>query len=253
MNQFTKSVGLQFYHSAPLYMLRACYAQLFGSYRDKERLALLSRPPYAYGLVRAAEWARNCGKQNVTVCEFGVARGDGLLSLIKLVGFIGPEMKVRFQVCGFDAGAGLPSPCGPKDHPEIWKAGNFPMDNREELTRRVQGRARMFWGDIRQTVDDFLSFLTPDAPLGFVSIDVDYYSTAKSALRCLEGAPQLYNPAVPLYFDDVEFFTNCEWAGELSAIREFNDELMAKGLPAGRHIFLETTYGIKCGRTHLMP
>src|SRR5262249_16661642 len=29
--------------------------------------------------------------------------------------------------------------------------------------------------------------------------------------------------------------------------------IMAKGLPAGRHIFLETTYGIKCVRPHLMP
>jgi hypothetical protein len=27
-----------------------------------------------------------------------------------------------------------------------------------------------------------------------------------------------------LYFDDVEFFTTCDWARELSAIREFNDE-----------------------------
>ena len=224
MHQFIKSAGLQLYHSTPLYLLRACHAQIFGSDRDREKLALLARPPYAYGMMRAAEWARKYGKRQVTVGEFGVASGGGLLNLIELASRLGPEMDVQFHVYGFDAGAGLPSPCGPKDHPEIWKAGNFPMNNREELTRRIQGRAEMFWGDIRVTVDRFLNILTPDAPLGFVSIDVDYYSAAMAALRCLDGPPEIYTPGVSIYFDDIEFFTNCEWAGELGAIREFNEE-----------------------------
>ena len=75
MNQFLESVGLQLYHSAPVYFLRACQAKFFGSYRKQEILALLARPPYAYGMMRAAEWALSCGLRAVTVCEFGLASG----------------------------------------------------------------------------------------------------------------------------------------------------------------------------------
>jgi hypothetical protein len=98
------------------------------------------------------------------------------------------------------------------------------MTNREELERRVDGRAELIFGDIKNTIDGFVAGLDASAPLGFISIDVDVYSGAKSALRCLLGRPELYAPAVSIYCDDVQFFFANRWCGELRAIDEFNEE-----------------------------
>jgi hypothetical protein len=204
-------------------LVRACHAKLFGSNQKQEKLALLPRPPYAYGMMRAAEWARNCGRNAVTVCEFGLASGDGLAAMVDLAARLGREMGVRFRVCGFDGAVGLPKPQGFKDHPEIWEEGAFLMRSPDALKRRFAGKAEIFWGDITQTVDAFKESLTPESPLGFVSVDVDQYGSAVAVLRCLDLRPEVYNPGVSVYFDDVEFFTNCDWAGELAAIREFNE------------------------------
>ncbi len=62
-------------------------------------------------------------------------------------------------------------------------------------------------------------------PLGFVSFDLDYYSSTRDALPLLEAAAETRLPRVLCYFDDVvdpdyAFFT--EAAGELLAIEEFN-------------------------------
>ena len=82
----------------------------------------------------------------------------------------------------------------------------------------------MIFGDIKDTVGALVASLDESAPLGFISVDVDIYSGAKSALRSLLGKPELYAPAVSLYCDDVRFFFANRWCGELRAIDEFNDE-----------------------------
>jgi hypothetical protein len=66
--------------------------------------------------------------------------------------------------------------------------------------------------------------LRPSAPLGFVAVDLDLYSSTKAALTCLTGTSDKYNPAISMYFDDVNFFFANEWCGELAAIAEFNLE-----------------------------
>lgn len=98
------------------------------------------------------------------------------------------------------------------------------MEDHETIQQRIVGKAELIFRDIEDTIDDFTKTLTPDAPLGFVSIDVDIYSGTKSALRCLLGPPDRYNPAVSFYFDDISFFFANEWCGELLAINEFNEE-----------------------------
>ena len=194
MDQFLKTAGLQIYHSAPVYLLRACHAKLFGSIQKQEMLALLPRPAYAYGMMRAAEWARDSGLKAVTVCEFGMASGDGLAAMVDLAARLGPEMGVRFRVCGFDGGVGLPKPRGFKDHPEIWKEGAFLMPDPDALKQRFAGKAEIFWGDIAHTVEAFNESLTPEAPLGFVSVDVDQYGSAVAVLRCLDSRPECLHP-----------------------------------------------------------
>jgi hypothetical protein len=160
----------------------------------------------------------------VTVCEFGVATGEGLMNMIGLAKQISVETQVEFRIVGFDSGEGLPKFNGYKDHPETWVVGDYPMPNRNELVKKIGRSAELMFGDIGDTVHRFISTLDDRAPLGFISVDVDLYTSAKSVLRCLTGQPELYNPAVGIYCDEVSFYVSNKWCGELAAIREFNIE-----------------------------
>jgi hypothetical protein len=66
--------------------------------------------------------------------------------------------------------------------------------------------------------------LSPDAPLGFVSLDADYYSSSKTALRIFKTFPDKYLPLTILYIDDIADDTSNPWAGEYLAVQEFNEE-----------------------------
>ena len=60
--------------TAPLgYLNHRAKVNRNGGFREKEAFGLISRPNYAYGMLRAADLARFLGKKAVTVCEFGVA------------------------------------------------------------------------------------------------------------------------------------------------------------------------------------
>ena len=200
------------------------WVKAFGSLRQKEQFGVLKRPNYAYGLLRAADLAKYFGKKKTTVCEFGVAGGDGLLNMISLGRQISLETGIEFRIVGFDTGEGLPKIEGYKDHPELWSAGDFAMQDRKMLLSRIGNRAEMIFGDIRDTINHFITTLDETAPLGFIAIDVDIYSATINSLQCLLGRPELYNPAVSIYFDDVTFFFANKWCGELAAIEEFNNE-----------------------------
>jgi hypothetical protein len=77
-------------------------------------------------------------------------------------------------------------------------------------------------GNIADTVPTFLATLPSDAPVGFVSLDVDYYWSSVDALTALTGPPQLYLPLVTMYLDDITRQTHNRWCGELAAIEDFN-------------------------------
>lgn len=209
----------------PLHMMAvAAWIRLFGSFRQKERMGLLQpRPSYAYGMLRAADIALWLGKKKITVIEFGVSVGMGFFAMIGLADMIEKETGVRFRVVGFDAGAGLPMFEGYKDHPELWVPGDFSMPSEEEMRRKIGGKAELIIGDIKNTVGGFMDTMTEDAPLGFVSVDVDLYSSTVSALKVFSGRAELYNPAMPLYLDDISTFFGNSYCGELAGVNEFND------------------------------
>ena len=206
------------------YRLQEESSARFGTFRQQEQHGLLLRPNYAYGMLKAADLARYLKLKEVTICEFGVATGNGLLAMIDLAEKIKVDTGISFRIVGFDTGEGLPEIGGYEDHPEHWSAGDFTMFNKEELMQKITGRAELFLGDIKDTVGSFVSTLLPDSPLGFISIDVDIYSATRSALKCLQGSNELYLPAISMYFDDVVFFFANRWCGELRAIEEFNLE-----------------------------
>jgi hypothetical protein len=177
-----------------------------------------------YGMLRAADVAKYFGKKNVTVVEFGIASGAGILNMVTLAPAIENETGVSLRIVGFDSGGGLPTIQGYKDHPELWNPGDFSTGDRDGLARQLKGRAEIIWGNVADTARPFIDNLDPIAPLGFIAVDLDLYSSTKAALTCLGGSPEKYNPAVSMYFDDVRFYFASEWSGELAAIREFNDE-----------------------------
>ena len=195
---------------------------LLGSYRTKIAFDLVIRHQHAYGLLRAADVAKEMGLRSVTVVEFGVAAGAGLLNLCKLAGRIGELSGVNFVIVGFDSGSGMPPPIDYRDHPELYQRGDFPMD-RERLFNALPSNARVILGPLSETAAEFRKELTPDSPLSFVSIDVDYYSSARDALVLLcDPDPEKYLPATMVYLDDVMFENHNRWCGELLAVNEFN-------------------------------
>jgi hypothetical protein len=193
-----------------------------GNLRAKVAFDVLVRQQHAYGLVHAADLARERGRLRVTVAELGVGAGTGLLNLCELAGRVTRATGVQFEIVGFDTGSGMPPPRDFRDHPELYKEGWFPL-NRDEVAAQLPANARLVLGDLSDTIDGFVSSLSPEAPLGFATLDVDFYSSSTQALRLFTGPATCYFPYLPVYVDDVALSTHTHYAGELLAIAEFNE------------------------------
>ncbi|MBV8529069.1 MAG: hypothetical protein JOZ75_12195, partial [Candidatus Dormibacteraeota bacterium] len=194
------------------------------------------RPQHAYGILRAADEAKRLGIRRVTLIEFGVASGAGLMNMAYIAQRVTRETGVHFDLHGFDTGEGMPPPDDYRDHPEYYQAGDFQMDE-HALRAALPGSVNLVLGDLSETVPQFLSGLTEVAPIGFVTVDVDYYWSTCAALRALTGDPCLYLPLTNVYFDDVLLDNHNSWQGQLLAIREFNDANAMRKLE--HHQFLE--------------
>ena len=207
--------------AAPLSLnLISVFVGLFGSFRAKVEFDLVVRMHHAWGLLYAADQATRAGIGELTAIEFGVANGAGLLNMCEIAARVTRETGVRFRIVGFDAGTGLPSPVDYRDHPEHYHEGDYPMVDRDRLLARLPGDARVAFGDVRVTVPEFLNGAF--APIGFISFDLDYYSSTRDALAILHGEPERYLPWTVCYFDDVHFLTHNEFQGALLALKEFN-------------------------------
>lgn len=94
--------------------------------------------------------------------------------------------------------------------------------NHEALQRSLPDNAQLVIGEINGSVAPFLETVTADAPVGFVSIDVDYYTSTRDSLAVLDGKASQYLPRVQIYLDDVEHPSHNSWCGERLAVQEFN-------------------------------
>ena len=120
-------------------------------------------------ILRAADCAKYFGLRRVTAIEFGVASGAGLLNMTEAARLIENETGVSFNVVGFDTGAGLPDIVGFRDHPEIWNSGDFAMEDRDDLLRKLNGRAQVIWGDIAfKAIGRSRRTIIPSEPIGFI-------------------------------------------------------------------------------------
>jgi hypothetical protein len=183
---------------------------------------LSERPQYLLGVISAARRALRDGVESISVIEFGVAGGNGLLVLEREAARVEKELGVAIKVYGFDNGAqGMPKFIGDhRDHPDKWQPGDFPMD--EPLLRsKLSPGTTLILGNVETTVMDF--YKDPGVPpIGFIAFDLDLYSSTTHALRVLSMPERRMLDHVSLYFDDTEHSISHRFAGELLAIDEFN-------------------------------
>lgn len=196
-------------------ILRARYKNLF-------LLEFGSRPYHAYALFQAAEQAIALGHKTLSVIEFGVAGGNGMVSLEKHTAMISRFLDIKFEIYGFDTGEGLPELMGYKDVMHQWKKGSFPMDV-ERLRNRLS-RSTLILGNVKDTISSFYTQYNP-APIGAIFFDLDLYSSTKDALKIFDCDAGRLLPRVRCYFDDIlgsEVALTNEYMGEKLAISEYN-------------------------------
>ena len=182
----------------------------------------LKRMPYAYICYHAARLAKKLGYDRISVIEYGVGNGAGLISLEEYTEEITKIFGVQFDIYGFDTGHGLPKPKDYRDLPYQWKEGFFSM-NKDDLIKKLR-KSKLILGNIEETSKNFFSEYKP-APIGAIIHDFDFYTPTKVALSMMQNNSNLFLPRVFTYFDDtigtdIELFN--DYTGERLAINEFN-------------------------------
>jgi len=194
-----------------------------GSLATRMRFDIAERPAYAYGVYSAAMMAKRLGLGAISVMEFGVAGGRGLLALQRLAAEVERALSVRIAVYGFDSGSGMPPPVDYRDLPHVWGEGFYKMD--VDALRTQLGRAHLLLGDLRETVPRVMT--APETPpLGFAAFDLDYYSSTTAAFSIFDAPESTHLPRVHSYFDDLgstDLGCMNTYVGEHLAIKEFNE------------------------------
>jgi len=207
-----------------------------GSYERRLEMSAVERPHYGYCIYNAAVLAKRLGYERISVIEFGVAGGNGLLSLERHAYEVSRLLSIGVEIYGFDTGEGLPEPQDYRDLPYHWKKGFFRMDV-DKLRSRLS-TAKLVLGDVRETAKTFFQTHNP-APIAAVMHDFDFYSSTVAALKIFDVDNTHYLPRVYCYFDDIvgnEGELYSDYTGERLAIREFNDAYRDKKLSPAYHL-----------------
>lgn len=194
-----------------------------GAFSTKLEYDAMRRPHYGFCVYNAAVLGRQLGLERISVAEFGVAGGKGLIELENCVREVEQEIPIKISIYGFDTGEGLPEPVDYRDLPYIWQAGHFRMDV-DRLRARLD-RAELVLGDVKQTVPSFFETWNPP-PLGAAFLDLDYWSSTADAMQLFRAPQECLLPRVFCYFDDIFSrggeAVQCEDVGQLRAIRDYN-------------------------------
>jgi hypothetical protein len=178
-----------------------------------------TRPMYVWGVAQGAALAKALGLPRISILEFGVAGGAGLLALERIAEAIEKRTNITIDVFGFDTGTGLPQPEDYRDQPNMWYGGQLSMD--QHTLKSTLRRAKLSLGPVKETVPLFLTSVP--APIAFVSFDLDLYSSTRDAIQLFKGDYSNFLPRVVSYFDDIFGYTYNDFCGERLAITEFND------------------------------
>lgn len=188
-------------------------------YRENFIASKLPRMHYARCMWYAAEEASKMGYDSISVIEFGVAGGNGLVNCEFHAKELSRIFDINIEVYGFDSAEGLPiKNFGYKDIIHFWQGSSYHMD-RKLLEERLQF-AKLIIGDINITTTTFIENYSP-APIGCIFVDVDYYSSTVPIMKLLAREDhENFLPRIYMYFDDVSPYYL--FSGETLAIKEFN-------------------------------
>ena len=129
------------------------------SIRTKAHWDVVSPPHYLTGILAAADEAIQEGVDEISVFEFGVAGGNGLLALADYAEAVEVETGIKIAVYGFDAGTGLPEFIGGhRDYPDRWRLGDFPMDE-PALRKRLKNNTTLIIGNIAKTIPEYFALM----------------------------------------------------------------------------------------------
>lgn len=193
-----------------------------GSYEWRLRMGTIDRPYYGYCVYNAALLAKKLKYNRISVIEFGVYKGKGLLNLEYHAQEISKLLGIDIDIYGFDTGEGLPDPLDYRDLPYHWEKGFFKMDV-PKLKSQLR-KSKLILGNVKDTSKDFFAKYNP-APIGAVLYDFDFYSSTVEALNMLEAGEKYYLPRIFCYFDDTmgnELELYNDYTGQRLAINEFN-------------------------------
>ncbi len=188
---------------------------VFVSYPFRLLNEAVPRPYYGYCIYNAALMAEKLGYKKISIIEFGVAGGNGLVNIEYHVKEIKKFLDIDFEIYGFDSSVGLPKPSSYKDLPYLWQGGLYKM-NEKNLKKKLK-YSKLIIGNVAKTVQNFKC-----APIGAIMFDLDYYSSTKAAFKIFNND---HLPRVYSYFDDVdgnELSLYNEYSGALLAIKKFN-------------------------------
>jgi len=211
-----------------IYNLASVFVALFGNVVKKIEYDLVVRQPFAFSLQKAFEFAADEHERldikRLVFIEFGVASGAGLLNICRIGEALSRHYGVDWRVIGFDTGEGMPRPVDYRDHPEKYLDGDFvPRDN-EALQRSLPANAQIIYGPIADMIGSLDTHLQLGDVVGFVSIDVDYWSSTKDCMRLFDNPTLSFLPRTPVYLDDFNNIDHHPYAGELLAVAESNQE-----------------------------
>jgi hypothetical protein len=221
----------------PVVIARAVIKRFrIGSFDFRLAFDAFERPAYAYGVYYAADLAQRLKLDEISIIEFGVGVGNGLFELEVIAREVSRSRRITLHVFGFDSGQGLPKETDYRDLPYVWRRGGYRMD-----VNAVESRlsaAKLIIGDVAETVPDFVKSAV-GAPIGFISFDLDYYSSTLAAFEVFRGGHDLYLPRVLCYFDNISsdgHFHHSEEGGELLAVREFNEKWQHEKIRADHNL-----------------
>ena len=81
------------------------------------------RPWYGFPIFNSLKLAKALGYKKVSIIEFGVAGGSGLVNIEYHVKEIQKIIDIEVEIYGFDSGVGLPKLEDYRDLPYFWKEG----------------------------------------------------------------------------------------------------------------------------------
>ena len=212
-----------------IYNLVSLFILLFGNIVQKIKYDLVPRTPYSFGLdlaFRETQKLINNNKLNIKriiIIEFGVASGAGLMNLANTSKKLSKYYNIDTQVVGFDSGKGMPKPMDYRDHPEKYLSGDFVPSDLEMLKSNLPDNARIYFGDIKDSIIEFEKDLLDGDYVGYIINDFDYYSSTKAAFTIFDLQQVKFLPRTVMYFDDIQDIDDHEFAGELLAIKDFNN------------------------------